>query len=153
MYQITTHKGHSHLVYILTLPDEPHDVQKAFNIDKQASIVINVKNPDKGSPPSSGLPARQKAEYPENLKKTFMDRRFVSIETSEFFNYNNCELVLVGGTEDVEKELGQVGQDLEKMEEKDEEEIKHIGVDKKIFDDLELERKEHPVEPLKGDWA
>lgn len=138
---------------MLTLPDEPHDVQKAFNIDKQASIVINVKNPDKGSPPGTGLPTKQKAEFPEELMKTFMDRRFTPLETSEYLNYNNCQLVLVGGTEDVKGELGKVGQELEKMEKEDEEQIKHVGVDKKVFDDLELEQKQNPVEPLKGNWA
>jgi hypothetical protein len=40
---ITTHNGHSHLAYITTAPKEPGTVQEAFNIDKEASLIISIK--------------------------------------------------------------------------------------------------------------
>ncbi|KAG2221539.1 hypothetical protein INT45_004533 [Circinella minor] len=154
VYEITTHHGHSHLAYMLTLPDKPHDVQKAFNIDEQASIVIAVKNPSKPSPPQGGLSGKQKADYPESLMELFQDRRFVSMDTtSEFLNYKYCELMLIGATEKITKELGEAGKELEKMEKKDEEHIEHVGVDKSVFDELDLEKKSNPAEPLKGEWT
>ncbi|KAI8141519.1 hypothetical protein BJV82DRAFT_518078 [Fennellomyces sp. T-0311] len=153
VYEIATHNGHSHLAYMLTLPEELHQVQKAFNIEEQASIVISVKNPTKSSPSYAGLSSNQKADFPEKLQEAFADRRFVSMDTTEFLNYNNCELMLIGATEKVKEELGNAGKELEKMEEKDEDFVEHVGVDKSVFDALELEKKENPVEPLEGKWA
>ncbi|KAI8068418.1 hypothetical protein BC940DRAFT_237901 [Gongronella butleri] len=153
VYAITTHQGHSHLAYAISLPKEPQEAQKAFNVEKQASIIMSVKNPNKPSPSNAGLSGKQKAAYPDHLQKAFGDRRFVMMDTSEFLNYENAELVLVGATTDVKGELGKVGKELEEMEKQDEEEIEYKGVDKAIFDNLHLKAKEHPIEPLSGDWA
>ncbi|KAI8384527.1 uncharacterized protein BYT42DRAFT_544418 [Radiomyces spectabilis] len=151
VYTITSHNGHSHLAYILTLPEEPTKVQDAFNIEKQASIVLNVKNPKKSSPPGSGLSGNEKAEFPDKLQKAFSDRRFVAMETTDFLNYDYCELVMIGATEDLDKELGKTAKDLEKMEEKDEDHVDYVGVDKVVFKDLHLEADQNPVAPLK-EW-
>lgn len=43
VYEIATHNGHSHLAYMLTLPDKPQEVQEAFNIEEKASIIMSVK--------------------------------------------------------------------------------------------------------------
>ncbi|KAI9492803.1 hypothetical protein BDB00DRAFT_826494 [Zychaea mexicana] len=154
VYEIATHNGHSHLAYMLTLPDKPQDVQKAFNIQEQASIVISVKNPDSSAPAQAGLPKRQKAEFPDELKELFENRRFVDMATTtEFLNYSNCELMLVGATEKIETELGNAGKELEKMEKEDEEHVDYVGADQSVFDELELSKKENPIEPLKGEWT
>ncbi|KAG0173328.1 hypothetical protein DFQ28_009273 [Apophysomyces sp. BC1034] len=152
VYAIGTHQGHSHLAYMLTLPDQLTEVQDAFNLEKQGSIIISVKNPDQPSPAGTGLGDSQKANFPSALKKAFAGRRFVSMETTEFLNYENCELMLIGAKKDVMAELGKTGKALEEMEIEDEEHIEYVGVDQALFDDLHLESKNNPVEPLKGEW-
>lgn len=99
------------------------------------------------------MSSRQKAEYPDRLKKEFADRRFAQMETSEFLNYKNCELMLVGAKHDIQEELGKVAEKLEEEEEKDEERIEHVGVEATVFKDLELEQKQNPTEALKGEWT
>lgn len=56
----------SFLCYATTLPREPGEVQKAFNIDAEGSFTISVKNPAQGDPPRAGL--KEKADYPEERK-------------------------------------------------------------------------------------
>ncbi|KAI9245123.1 hypothetical protein BDA99DRAFT_566028 [Phascolomyces articulosus] len=157
VYEIATHQGHSHLAYMLTLPDKPHAVQKAFHIKEQASMVIAVKNPTKSSLhgyQGGGLPSNEKPHYSKHLMELFKDRRFVPMDTTtEFLNHKYCELLLVGATEKVQEELDKAGKTLEKMEKEDEEHVEHVGIDKSVFDELELVKKENPIEPLKeGKW-
>jgi hypothetical protein len=52
-YHDHVHLGYSPLfsslnvsAYVLELPDEPNEVQKAFNIGKEGSFVLQVKNPE-----------------------------------------------------------------------------------------------------------
>lgn len=56
----------SFLCYATTLPREPGEVQKAFNIDAEGSFTISVKNPAGGDPPRAGL--KEKAEFPDECK-------------------------------------------------------------------------------------
>lgn len=85
--------------------------------------------------------------------EAFADRRFIQMETTEFLNYKDCELMLIGASKNVEKELGKAGKELKEMEKKDEEHIEHVGVDKSVFDELEIEKDKNPGSPLQGDWA
>ena len=43
-YSIVEHEGHSELAYILELPDEPGPTQQEFQIKKEASYIVSVKN-------------------------------------------------------------------------------------------------------------
>jgi len=38
-------QGHTHLAYVLELPKELGEVQKAFHIHEEGSFIISVKNP------------------------------------------------------------------------------------------------------------
>ena len=59
------------LGYVLESPDEVGDVQNAFNIVKEASFSLAVKNPQKKNPPAAGLTRSQKAEFPEEIQRKF----------------------------------------------------------------------------------
>jgi hypothetical protein len=59
------------LGYVLESPTEVGDVQNAFNITKEASFSVAVKNPKKKSPPAAGLTQSQKAEFPEEIQQKF----------------------------------------------------------------------------------
>jgi hypothetical protein len=55
-YVLADHEGHTHLAYGLELPSEPLDAQRLFGIDRQASYIIAVRNPEMPPPPGAGLP-------------------------------------------------------------------------------------------------
>ena len=59
------------LGYVLESPSEVGDVQNAFNITKEASFSIAVKNPKLKNPPAAGLTQSQKAEFPEEIQQKF----------------------------------------------------------------------------------
>ena len=40
------HEGHSELAYILELPEIPGITQREFQIKKEASYIVSIKNPD-----------------------------------------------------------------------------------------------------------
>jgi hypothetical protein len=44
-YSIVKHDGHTELAYILELPEVPGPTQREFEIRKEASYIISVKNP------------------------------------------------------------------------------------------------------------
>ncbi|KAG2179180.1 hypothetical protein INT43_002030 [Umbelopsis isabellina] len=152
VYTITSHNGHSHLAYITTAPKEPGTVQEAFNIEKQASLIISVKNPQKSNPPQAGLRGYQKPDYPQDLQASFQDRRFIAMATTKYLNYQHCELLFIGATQDLLKELGDVGEDLMEREDKDEFEVQDVGVEDYIFKEMKLAKEKVPVEPLQGEW-
>ena len=80
VYAIVRHEDHTHLAYSLELPEKPREVQDAFHIEEEASYIISIKNPEKGSPPQAGLRGEQKAEYPKELLQRFSDRRFANAD-------------------------------------------------------------------------
>jgi hypothetical protein len=64
-YSIVKHNGHTELAYLLELPEVPGPTQKEFEIRKQASYIISVKNPKvkvQGFTASEKMP-----EYPKHL--------------------------------------------------------------------------------------
>lgn len=57
-YAIVDHDGHSHLAYALELPQEPGEAQRTFRIEREASYIVAVRNPDAPTPPRMSPPAR-----------------------------------------------------------------------------------------------
>ena len=45
-YSIVKHDGHTELVYLLELPEIPGPTQREFEIRKEASYIVSVKNPN-----------------------------------------------------------------------------------------------------------
>lgn len=72
--------------------------------------------------------------------------------TTKYLNYQNTELLFIGATEDLMKELGDVAEDLMEREEKDEFAIQDAGVEDYIFNEMKLDKEKVPVEPLQGEW-
>src|SRR6266403_3072959 len=51
VYQLVSHDGrHAHLVYALELPEQPGEVQRELRVEKEASYILSVKNPQQPSP-------------------------------------------------------------------------------------------------------
>ena len=63
VYAITKTERETHLVYILTVPSEINEVQKAVGLRQQGSYITSAKNPKSTSPANASLP--KGAEYPQ----------------------------------------------------------------------------------------
>jgi hypothetical protein len=129
--------------YALELPQEPDEVQRELRIGKQGSYLLSVKNPQAGSPPSVGLEEERKAEFPDDLQERFGDRRFIPLYPPEFLDHEGAELLVMGSDEGPVEDL-----DIDLRPECETEETSNL------FQELEIDRERHPVEPLlTGKWA
>src|SRR5918996_1002407 len=135
-YTIVKHDNHTELAYILELPEVPGPTQREFEIKKEASYIISVKNPDIKVP---GFAASEKnPEYPKALKEKFADKRWINVDEPHLLNYENTQLLLIGArTKDVEEELG-VDIDEEKETERSAD----------LFKELKLRREQISLKPL-----
>lgn len=139
VYALLRDGSSTFLSYVLSRPDSPGPVQKAFNILPEASFALSVKNPDKGSPPGTGLDESRQADYPPSLKKVFRGRRFAD-EDPRLLDYEGAEVILVGAERSVQKGHGI---DLEAQ----------VRGRPDIFRHLRFARSRHPAEPLlEGGW-
>jgi hypothetical protein len=139
-------KRHTHLGYVLELPQEIGEVQEAFNIEKEGTFVLQVKNPNIA--PLNRPATSKKAELPEDLMKEFGDKRWTAAKP-DFLNHENVELLLIGAAKDVEDELGEEGEELKQFAQKDSRKLSN----EKLFKELRMKPEVHPAEPLTtGEW-
>ncbi|WCJ37179.1 hypothetical protein M5689_018332 [Euphorbia peplus] len=120
VYRILRHnpgkRMHTHLVYKLELPveDEQNEPQESLNIERQASFLIQIKNPHATTTSDSsgsgsgfrGLGNKRKATFPAHLEGLFGKKRFGPADPPDFLNYEGCELLLISASDDIEEELG-----------------------------------------------
>jgi len=132
--------------YVLESPSEIGDVQNAFNITKEASFSVAVKNPKKKSPPPAGLTQSQKAEFPEEIQNKFGSYQWLPAQPA-MLDIPGCEMIWIGSsTDDLGELLGEIGREIE---EEADPEIKATEVMK----DIQLDEKQHPTQPLiDGQW-
>jgi hypothetical protein len=143
-YSIVKHDNHTELAYVLELPEIPGPTQREFEIKKEASYIISVKNPNIQTPGFAAFSAPdKKPKYPNHLKEMFGDRRWINIEDSGLLNYENTQLLLIGARKkDVEEELGV---------DMDEEKESQSSAD--LFRELRIRREEVPLKPVfKGEF-
>ncbi len=142
VYALAKHDKHDHLVFSLELPEKLGPVQKDLNIEKQASYIISVKNPNQPTPKGVGLEEAQEARYSESLQKEFGNRRFISRDLPEFLNYIGTQILFIPAAQNYVKELGiRLEPQKETLETAE------------IFSDLKLEKPIHPIQTLiKGRW-
>ena len=143
VYAVVRHGDHTHLAYVLELPEEPGEVQRALNIEAEASYILSVKNPEAGSPSGAGLSEDQQAKFPKTLQERFGGRRFIAVDPPEFLNHDGAELLLIAASDDVDEELGI------SLDPQDEDENKA-----EVFEELRLKKSKQTVKPLvEGAWA
>ncbi len=140
-YDLVAHDDHTHLVYALELPRHPGAVQADLAIEPEASYIVAVKNPDLPSPPGAGLSPDRRADLPNPLQQRFGRRRFIQADP-DLLNHEGVEVVLIGASHDVERELG-IRLDTET----------ETATTADIFQRLRMPPDRHPSEPLtRGDW-
>jgi hypothetical protein len=142
VYALARHENHTHVAYALELPERPGPVQRELQIQREASYIVSMKNPEAPSPPEAGLPPKEAAKYPKELHEKFHGRRFVPADPPELLDYPGAQLLLIGASNDVREELG-----LDLSPERETERTAEI------FRDLHLAKSQFKVEPLfKGKW-
>ncbi len=141
-YSIVKHDNHTELAYALELPEVPGPTQREFEIKKEASYILSVKNPDIQIPGFKAFEKRKPA-YPESLKEQFGDRRWINVEDPKLLDYENTQLLMIGAIKkDVEEELGI-----------DLNEVKETANTAEIFKDLKIRKGQVPLKPLlKGEF-
>lgn len=172
--------GSTALAYVLELPQDLSDVQRSFNIEKEAVYILSVKNPDpeahkqqqiqkqhsgtystgrSNAPRSTVQPSSdRKVQLPPELQKMFerkntnIPRRFIPLTSMQFLEHEGLEMLLVGTSNDLTRDLGTVGQ---LVEEEAEKEIQEGEFDspESLFEELRLKKQNHPAAPLQqGRW-
>lgn len=115
VYRILRHlpgnkKAHTHLIYKLEFPppDKDNEPQESLNVEREASFVMQIKNPEQGGScgQSRGLQAKRKSLFPASLQSRMGPRRFVPADPPDFLNYEGCEFLLISASDDLEEELG-----------------------------------------------
>lgn len=140
-YELLAHGDHIHLAYTLELPRRPGPVQAELDIPAEASYLIAAKNPKAPSPPGVGLSPEQRAGLPDPLQQRFGSRRFIPAGP-DLLNHEGIEVVLIGASLDVERELG-----VHPVAE--EEDITSA----EVFQRLRMPPERRPIEPLmRGEW-
>jgi hypothetical protein len=141
-YSILRHDGHTELAYILEIPEIPGPIQTEFEIKKEASYIVSVKNPEIFIPGYDAFSKKdRKPNYPKHIKEKFGEKRWINVDDPEILDYENTQLLLIGARKrNVEEELG--------IEIDDEKENKNSA---DIFKELKIKKEEIPLRPfLKG---
>lgn len=115
VYRILRHKSakktHTHLIYKLEFPPEDgkNEPQESLNVEREGSYLIQIKNPDQlgdSSSRFSGLQNKRKAAFPAHLQGQFGNLKYSGADPPDFLNYEGCEFLLIGASDDIEEELG-----------------------------------------------
>jgi hypothetical protein len=142
IYALVRHGDHTHLAYVLELPEHQGRAERELNIEREASYVIAVRNPATPRPANAGLDAERAAKFPKKLQEHFAGRKFVPADPPDFLNYEGAELMFIGASEKPEQELGIVF--------KPDHETLHSA---DVFKDLKLPREIAREPLLEGEWA
>ncbi|KAF2495188.1 hypothetical protein BU16DRAFT_461127 [Lophium mytilinum] len=158
VYAITRVENSTHLVYMLTIPSEPGEVQEELGLRSQGSFAISIKNPTRKGPANASLP--QGPEFPKEIIEEFRGLAWAEVKPN-YLDYPNAQILLIGegnnndlGTaveptskdqknDDKETPL----EEMEKLEHEDELRVQHLHGDDSVFDDLKMSKSEYPKVP------
>ncbi|KAH0267165.1 hypothetical protein KCU91_g10279, partial [Aureobasidium melanogenum] len=158
VYALTTTgtRSESHLAYMLTIPQEPGQMQEDVGIRSKGSFVLSLKNPTVKGPSYATLD--QPAEFPQDVIDAFHGRSWMPAQ-SKHLDYANAQLLMIGESLDDSHALEATSNDqksdnketpqeeIEKLEHEDELRVEHLKGDDTVFADLGLSHKEYPSVP------
>jgi hypothetical protein len=118
--------GRTHLVLKLIVPQHPGEVQEDFAIPQEGSYAFSIKNPKNeprdaqqgGAGEGAGAGAggviglEEKADFPQEKKDEFGGYAWIGCTDPSLLEYERCEFLLVGATENVQGELGAAAEQL-----------------------------------------
>jgi hypothetical protein len=137
-YSIVQHDNHTELACILELPEVPGPTQREFEIKKEASYIISVKNPNISVPGFAAFSSARKPDYSKDVIEKFGNKRWINVDDPELLNYKNTQLLLIGARKkDVEEELGiDINEEKETLKTAD------------LYKELKVRRNQVPTKPL-----
>jgi hypothetical protein len=141
-YAIIKHRDHAELAYILELPKEPGEAQKELGIEKEASYIITVINPNKPAP--KGYPsAEESPTYPDSVLKEFSaNESFIPLSKNlKLIDYQNAQIILIGAREGRDVIKNEVAIEIEENENQQQQTAD-------IFTKLKVQRDKVPIKPL-----
>ncbi|CAI5929180.1 unnamed protein product [Closterium sp. NIES-65] len=81
--------------------------QEAFNIEREASYVLQVKNPQAPSRlPYLARPSVRLQAFPPPLQHRLNGLRFAPADPPGFLDHPGCEVLLIGASDDLQREFG-----------------------------------------------
>jgi hypothetical protein len=136
VYAVTETGNNSHLVYMLTIPDKPKQVQEELGLHEKGSFIISLKNPTVKGPANASLP--QKPDFPQEIIDDFRGLSWLPVHKSSYLDYTNAQILLIGEGQDMfgsavepapedkkgDKDTPQ--EVLEKLEDEDQLRIEHL---------------------------
>jgi hypothetical protein len=136
VYAITETGSNSHLVYMLTVPENPEEVQEALGLREKGSFVLSLKNPNSKGPAYASLP--EKPDFPQEIIDDFRNLSWMPIHNSTYLDYPNAQILLIGegqdkfgaavkpaeGDKDKDKETPQ--EEIEMLEDEDQLRVEHL---------------------------
>ncbi len=128
-YSIVKHDNHTELAYILELPERLAPSQREFEIKKDASYIVSVKNPEINVKGFASF-AERKPQYPSKIKEMFGDKRWIEVQDPDLLNYEHTQLLLIGARKKENEEELEIEIDEEKENEKSAEIFKDLHIDK-----------------------
>ncbi|KAI5210046.1 hypothetical protein E4T39_00473 [Aureobasidium subglaciale] len=149
-------RSESHLAYMLTIPQEPGQMQEDVGIRSKGSFVLSLKNPTIKGPSYATLD--QPAEFSKDIIDDFRGRSWMPAEPKHL-DFNNAQLLMIGESLDDSHALEATSKDknsddketpqeeIEKLEHEDELRVEHLKGDDTVFADLGLSHKEYPSVP------
>lgn len=158
VYAITSTgtRSESHLAYMLTIPQEPGEMQEDVGIRSKGSFIMSLKNPTVKGPSYATLD--QPAEFPKEVIDEFSGRGWMPAQPKHL-DYANAQFLLIGESLDDSHALEATSKDqksdkketpqeeIEKLEHEDELRVEHLKGDDTVFEDLGLSHKEYPSVP------
>lgn len=149
-------RSESHLAYMLTIPQQPGEMQEDVGIRAKGSFVLSLKNPTVKGPSYATLD--QKADFPQDILDEFSNRSWMPAQPKHL-DYANAQFLMIGESLDDSHALEATSKDqksdaketpqeeMEKLEHEDELRVEHLKGDDTVFEDLGLSHKEYPSVP------
>lgn len=129
-------QGTTHLVYMLTIPQEIGEVQKDVGLAEKGSFICSLKNPESSGPANAQLPTSP--DYPKEFIEEFHGRGWMPMHPKHL-DYASGQMLLIGENFDTSANLEPKPKDekddaketpleeLEKLEHEDELRVEHLS--------------------------
>ena len=148
-YAIIEHQNHTELAFILEMPQEIGEAQKELGIQKEATYIITVINPNKPVQEGYSTAQAERPKYPEDIEKYLnnIQDKFISLSQNlNLINYQNAQVVLIGAREGKDIIKQEIGLDIETEDEGGDKE--NISSSADIFTKLKIKKEQVPIKPL-----
>ncbi len=99
-YVLARHGDHVHWVVELDAPEEPGAVQEAFGLAARRDLLVEVKDPTKGSRGQRTPTSGRTEPLPDALQKRFGAARFIALDPPAFLDHEGVELLLMPAERD-----------------------------------------------------